>query len=71
MKLVCINNKYSPKLKLFKEYYVWNYDEFNYIVEDPEDESFLAWEFKEYFGTLAEVRDEKINQLLNEAGLEM
>lgn len=64
MKLVCINNKFSPKLKLFKEYDVYNFDEFNYSVTDPEDQDFIAWEFKEYFGTIAEVRDEKVDQIL-------
>jgi hypothetical protein len=62
-KVVCINNKGFEKwLTIGKHYEIleeWEYD--YYIINDI---NWHGWYFKEWFKTLSEIRNEKIDKLL-------
>ena len=63
MILYCIDIENSPKLELYKEYEVYDANEYQFIVLDPNNSEFLSWEYKEKFTTLDMIRSIKLNQL--------
>ena len=65
MKIKCINNKWNNKklsLTIGKSYDVINKTEYRYWIIDDEGDD--GWYSKEYFKSLSEIRNEKIDKLL-------
>jgi hypothetical protein len=65
MKVVCIDNKDCDYITIGKTYEVININEYEYnIIDDCGDD---YWDYDiEFFKTLSDIRNEKINKLLGE-----
>ena len=62
MKVVCIKNNGLYDLTIGKPYVVIKETMMSYVIIS--DHKFENWYFKEYFKTLSEIRNEKIDKLL-------
>jgi hypothetical protein len=66
MKVVCVDNKYYESLIIGKTYNSAEMDSVTYFITDDCNSGWFACYEKELFKTLSEIRNEKINKLLEE-----